>query len=492
MSYFVIVFNIVYSLVFIPLIIRNIGESQYAVYGLILSLVSLFSLDFGIGEVVSRYVAEYRIGNENDKYDKFIIGTFNIFILIAIIVLIALLIVYFNLDRIYTKLTLDEISHLKNVFIVLIVYIVVNIALSPCNGILIGSENFLVLRFIELFNRIILILLTLVTLILEGGVEWLVYTYIISGSTAILIKITYIIYKKYIKIHLDWADLNTYKEIFSMSLWTSFTSVIQRIVFYLFPSILGILSGSYEIALFSIALSIEGYIWTISNALNGLFMPTIMKHRINNDKKSTNNLLLIIGKAQLALMGLIITGFLILGDDFIYLWLGDSFTHASKVAFYLVAHGYITFSLGVAYSYMIVEKKIKYYSISLIVSSTISLTISFILIPLYGALGASITIFIGNVIGQVILMSWFYQNRMKLDMNNFYKNIHLKYLVPLVITLFAGIVINIIFEETNLIFFLIKILTITIVYLIAIVIFFVNETERKYLWKFLLGEKNGK
>ena len=72
------------------------------------------------------------------------------------------------------------------------------------------------------------------------------------------------------------------KELFTFSSWIFVVGIAQRLLLNIVPTILGILSGSQQIAIFAIALTIENYIFTFANALNGLFLPkfTRMKFQI--------------------------------------------------------------------------------------------------------------------------------------------------------------------------------------------------------------------
>ncbi len=110
----------------------------------------------------------------------------------------------------------------------------------------------------------------------------------------------------------------------------------QRFIFTITPSVLGAFSGTIEIAVFSIASTMEGYVWMIASALNGLFLPKITNLLSNNNAFEEVELLMIkVGRIQLIIIGLLFTGFLTLGKDFVELWLGKEFSSAYYI--------YITF-----------------------------------------------------------------------------------------------------------------------------------------------------
>lgn len=54
-SYFAIAFNIVAGLIYTPWMISKIGQSNYGLYTLATSVISMFVMDFGMGAAVTRF-----------------------------------------------------------------------------------------------------------------------------------------------------------------------------------------------------------------------------------------------------------------------------------------------------------------------------------------------------------------------------------------------------------------------------------------------------
>lgn len=58
-----------------PIIIKNLGNSEYGIYALILGFVG-YSFNFNLGRAITKYIAEYRISGETDKLQDVISATF--------------------------------------------------------------------------------------------------------------------------------------------------------------------------------------------------------------------------------------------------------------------------------------------------------------------------------------------------------------------------------------------------------------------------------
>ena len=60
MSYFAIAFNMIAGLIYTPWMISEIGSSNYGLYTLATSLITLFVMDFGMSAAVTRFISKYR------------------------------------------------------------------------------------------------------------------------------------------------------------------------------------------------------------------------------------------------------------------------------------------------------------------------------------------------------------------------------------------------------------------------------------------------
>ena len=66
---------VVIGFVATPLIVRNLGNREYGLYATILGFIS-YSFSFGIGKILTKYVAEYRASGESDKIGEVVSATF--------------------------------------------------------------------------------------------------------------------------------------------------------------------------------------------------------------------------------------------------------------------------------------------------------------------------------------------------------------------------------------------------------------------------------
>ena len=94
-SYISIVVNIVAGLLYTPWMIDKIGESDYGLYTLANSLITLFLIDFGLSAAVSRYLATYRAEGKEEAANRFLGAVYKLYLIIDSVIFLLLIILFF-------------------------------------------------------------------------------------------------------------------------------------------------------------------------------------------------------------------------------------------------------------------------------------------------------------------------------------------------------------------------------------------------------------
>ena len=419
LSYISIAVNIISGLLYTPWMIRQIGQSSYGLYTLANSLITLFLIDFGLSSATARYISKYHAEGAEEKANNFLGVIYKLYLIIDAIIFTVLLAVFFFIDSIYVKLTPTELQQFKVVYVMAASFAVFNFPFVTQNGILTAYEKFVPLKLADLIYRFLIVGFTVVALLLGYGLYALVAVHAIVGLFIILYK--FIIIKKSvpIKANLKYADKSLYKDIFGFSIWVTLASLAQRLVFNITPSILGIVANSAAIAVFGVVTVIEGYTYTITNAINGMFMPKISRIYAHTDTESDiTPLLLRVGRFQYALNGLLVVGFAIIGKSFINLWMGTEYLDAYYGILLVIIPGMFYNSLQIAHTAATVQKKVNLQASVNIIMGIVSITFSFILSNYYGVIGASIAIFIAYML-RAITLNIVYKKKLKINISLF-------------------------------------------------------------------------
>lgn len=490
LSYFSIAVNILAGFFYTPWMIEKIGQGNYGLYTLANSLITLFLVDFGLSSAVSRYVAKYRAEGRKDKIENFLGVVYKLYLAIDAVILAALVVVFFFIDSIYVKLSPEELEKFKVVYIISASFAVVNFPFVTLNGILNSYEEFVPLKLSDAFYRILLIGFTVVALLMGYGLYALVTVHAIIGLVIIIYKL--IVLKKRVSIKINWkySDRALYKDIFSFSIWVTVSTLAQRLIFNITPSILGAVSGSAAIAVFGIITTVEGYVYTITTAINGMFMPKISRiYEKGGNIKELMPLLLGVGKFQYALNGLIVAGFVVIGQSFINLWAGPSYHEAYYGILLVIIPGLFFNSMQIANTAMIVRKKVNLQAFVNLGAGIVNVILSVILSSLIGVVGSCISIFVAYMLRAIALLI-IYKKVLKLDMRTFIKQCYIRMGIPIIMTVALGFLITMFISDGGWFTLIVKGTLIVAIYAVFIFIFGLNRSEKEKILKKLNKSDN--
>lgn len=485
-SYATIFINIVVGIFYTPWLVKSIGKSDYGIYVLITAFLSYFLMDFGIGEALARFAAKFRVEGRPEKIQDLLGLATALYLIIDLIILASLMVVYFFIPNIFKQLSSQEIETFKAVYIIAGLFSIISFPFTSLNGLLLAYNHFITIKTTEFFTKIGVIVLMVVAIAMGHGIFALVLINALVGIAVIIMKLFSLKKEVSFNLKISLRDRALLKEIFSLSIWATVMGVAQRLLINAAPSLLGILSGTHEIAIFSIGMIIEGYTWTFANALNGFFLTKVSHLHSQNDMDGINNLMINLGRIQLFLSGILILGIVILGKDFVMLWMGESFKNSYYVMLLLIIPGIIILTQEIALTQMYVRNDLKPRALLFITAAVICVIISSILSPKFGAVGSAMGVFFALLSCHVVGMNLIYWKRFNLDIPRFFKDVHIKYTPVIIAFVLAGFFLNYYFTGISWYNLIFKGVILSLVYALFSWFFYLNNEEKNI---FLSGLK---
>ncbi|WP_407537237.1 polysaccharide biosynthesis C-terminal domain-containing protein [Cetobacterium somerae] len=191
-----------------------------------------------------------------------------------------------------------------------------------------------------------------------------------------------------------------------------------------------------------------------------------------------------IGRLQYILLGLISSGFILFGKDFITLWVGKEYIEAYNIALWIMIPLTVPLIQSTGVSIMQAKNMHQFRSIVYFIIAILNLVLSIIFVKKVGAIGCAIATGISFILGQIIVMNIYYKVSVGLDIVKFWKNI-IKMSIPMGIVMIFGYILNYYLIEINYLNFLIKIGLYAISYGILLWFMGLNNYEKSqvYIWK---------
>lgn len=476
-SYVGIFINIVIGLVYTPWMIRCIGQADYGLYTLAMSVIGIFVFDFGLGQAVTRFAAKYIAEGQQEKVDQLMGVTYKLYLIADALMILLLVGVYFFIPQIYQGLTPEEIEKFKIVYAIAATFSVLSFPFIPLNGIVSAYELFIPLKTCDLLHKIIIVVLMTGCLLMGFGLYALVIVNAIAGIIMIIIKI--IVLKRRTPLRVDWHfwSKGLLREIISFSIWITVAALAQRLVLNICPSILGYASDSRSIAVFGIAMTLEGYVYTFTSAIKGLFLPKVTRLETDGQHEDILPLMVRVGRIQLFLLGLIILGFLCTGQNFINAWLGDDFSKVFLCAVFMMAPSFVGQTQNIASTSIVVQNKVKKAAYISIIKAVANLLLAYPLTVLWGVYGMALSVFISYTVA-LIQNNILYYKDLKINIPLFFRDCFGKLAVPLVVTTVICYPINYFIDNDGWLHFGAKVLIFCIVYFVLMFTIGLNQEEK--------------
>lgn len=489
LSYIAIALNIISGLIYTPWMISKIGQSNYGLYTLATSFITMFLIDFGMSSAVTRFLSVYNARKDQIGVNNFLGVVYKLYIFIDAIIFVVLLVVYFFIGHIYNNLPANELQIFKVLYVIVGLFSVISFPFTNLNGILIAYEKFIQLKLCDMIQKIGTVIIMVMVLVCNGNVYSLVAVNAVVGLAVIAIKLVVIRKDTPVKINFRFFSKGVLKQIFGFSVWTTVSSIMQRLIFNISPTIIAAVSvtGSVGVAVFGLGSTIEGYIYMFAAAISGMFMPKVSKIIVSENKdKDLLQLMIRIGHLQAVLIGFVIIGFISFGRSFIIdIWHKPDFELSYICAVLMIIPSFFHMPMEIANTALVVEGRVKLQAFVMIIMGLVSLCSSLVLSRLYGAVGAAIAIFAAYMV-RTILFAVIYYKVLRINMRQFLKEVFAKLALQFIIVLGGGLVLEQFNPIINVYIRLgVNIIVFTIIYCLIMAIRGFNEYEKMLISEFI-------
>lgn len=442
LSYISIFINATIQLLYTPLLIRMLGQSEYGLYSLVYSIIGYLTvLDLGFGNAIIVYTSKYRANKEYDKEKKLHGMFFMIFCIIAFIAGILGLILYFNVDNLFQNtMSSTEISKAKIMMLILTFNLIFTFIFNIFNSIISAYEKFIFQKVLVIIGNLLKPMIMIPLLFLGFKSISLCVVVTLVNLFILISNFIYCKNKLNISVRFKGFDKHLFKTIIGYSVWIFIGIIVDKVNYSADQFILGAVSGTIAVSIYSIASTIDQLFINLSVALSGVFLPKMSKLVA---KKVSSNVLtdefIKVGRLQYYIIFLICSGFVLFGKEFIKLWAGNNFEESYYVTLFLMIPGCIPLIQNLGLSIMQAMNKYKFKAISTIIMAFFNIIISIFLSKKYGAIGAAFGTGLALIICNGILINIYYKKEIKLNVFNFWKSIvlmTLKFFIPIIFILF--------------------------------------------------------
>lgn len=444
LSYLNLILDNIVSILLVPVILMHLGQAEYGLYALMGSLVSyLVVLDFGLNSTIIRYIAKYRAEKDEKGQANFLAICLILYTIISLAVLVLGFILLQNIPNIFKNtLNPNEITKARLLFAILVANLALSLPLKSFQAVVNGHEHFIFPRLLVTFRTVVRPAILLV-LLLSGykSVAIVVLDMILNLSILFSIML-YASFVLKVRVKLYKFDRLVIKEISGFSFFVFLGVVVNQIYWRLGQVILGILANTIAVAVFSIGIQFVYYFMAFSVVIMQLFLPKATQMVVNNESnEKLTDLFIKTGRIQLIILGYILVGFLILGRNFIQLWVGQEYINAWTIALIIMVPLTIPLCQNIGINILMAKNLHAFRSVVYLFVAIGNLIISVLLTKRYGIWGPAIGTSLALVMGNIIVINLYYHSKIGLDMVRFFTELSRGLLPVLFISIIIGILV---------------------------------------------------
>lgn len=443
LSFAAIVVEIFSGLFLTPLLIRSLGQAEYGVYSLVLSVTAYLALlDMGVGNSVVRFMSKYRVNGDKTEQRKFLgITTVYYGVMLLLIVIIGIVLIQIFPMAFAKGLSDAEVVLAQKLLAMTVINIAITIGTAGYFYTIIAFEKFIISKGVVILCSVFRITLQYILLLHGAKSIEIVFVNLCFTVIARATMVLYVLCKLKIRPTLKKVNFSQIKEIVFYSVFIMLQMVATQVNNLADQILIGALvqSSTVILAVYAVGAHINQYAQNIGGALNGVLMPGVVAMV---EKKATpkelENEMVRIGRLNFAFIAFVWCAFLVFGQQFVALWAGEVNRDAYYVALILMFPQVIILTESIGTQILWAIDKHKVQAVLKIVIVILNLVLTVLLIKWNPLLGATLGTFISLMLGDVIVMQIVFKKDIGISLLGYYKGL-LKGIVPaLALALVAG------------------------------------------------------
>lgn len=482
LSYLNLLIGNLIPFIYTPVMLRMLGQAEYGIYGIAQSVMGYIGLlNFGIGGSIIRYLSKYRAEGDLEG-ERRVFGLFiKIYSVIGATVLLVGTFCSFHLGSYGRSLTADELLLLERLVRLMTLNTAIFMPFNVFSSMILAHEKFIFSKTVSLITSILSPCLNLVLLFFGFGSVGLVLASTALNLVSYTIYTVYVIRTLRIRPSFQRVGGGLLREIIRFSFFVFVANIVDILFWSTDKLIIGWAIGSVATAVYNVGAAFNGYITSLSTAISGVLMPKVTKMAVKDTPPSEFTALFIkVGRLQFLLISFIVSAFVAFGRQFIALWAGAGYEESYYVALLVMIPVTIPLIQNTGLNILYAMNKHQFRSVVYLFIALLNAGLTFLWVESYGIIGAAMATCIAYVIGNILIINWYYYKKIGIDIPLFWKNILRMSPVMLLMGAIGWFALNWLDIQSWLAFFALA-ASYTVVYWLLAYRFMMNDYEKDFI-----------
>ena len=479
LSYVYNIIHIAVNIIYVPLLLKYIGQSEYGLYQVVGSVISYFSvMESSLSAGVLKFYCEYKAKNDDEGMENTLAISKYVYniasLIVAAVGIFGLGFVYFFYKSSFTR---SELIESELMLSLLIVNLIVSLKNYIYVAVISGNEKYAFSKTLSIISQLIQ---PLAVVLIIRRIPYAVVIVIVQLIINIVVAFIRKTYSKRVlkaKVVLHEKNKKFIKTLIGFSSQILLAVIADQIFWKTDQVLIGRIYGTTLVAVYAVGAQIYLNYSPIGVAVAGVFMPQVSRiYLLENRNEVVSALFVKVGRIAAYILLLVLTGYVLLGKEFIFIWVGESY----EISYYIALVVMIPFSIDLmqhlALTILQVYNKYFFRGVMYFVVALMNIGLTIILLQKLGIVGAAIATGISMFIGNGIIMNIYY-SKIGINIKLFWKEI-LPIIVSALICMIISYPITRIDVQSLLGNFLIHGVCYVILYSAVMFVFVFNEYER--------------
>ena len=329
----------------LPFVISGLGMEQFGILSIIwMALLTYFNFfDFGLGEAVIKFIAEF-LGREEERLPKIFWTSLVFAFLLGLLgTIIILLITPFFVNKVL-NISPDLIDIVERSFFILAFAVPFVTVLSIGKGVLAGIQRYDIINFIKIPLNSLFFLIPVFCLLFGLGLPEIVFFLVLSYGLGALVYLLFCFKILPVIRRFSFPKFKNSLYLFAFGKWLTISKVLSTFLTHIDRFLIGSFISVAVIGFYTVPLDTVARTLILAESLRVLFPVFSSFSRERREQagffylRSLKHLLVIMGGVMIVVV--------LLAPDMLFLWLGEEFREKSTFVLQLLAIGVFAHSFS--------------------------------------------------------------------------------------------------------------------------------------------------
>lgn len=418
--------QIIVNLVYVPMLLRGIGQSEYGLYQMIGSIISYLTvINTTLAAGATRYYTKYYVLGDEEGMANTLGILRRIYRWASAIVVVATSVCIIIFRIVYAQsFTAWELEECGLLLAVLAINLIVTMSNTISISVITAHEEFVFLKGTMLLTVVLQPLVVLLAIRFFPYALSVCLVQLALNGICCAVQHAYARRSLGMDSKLRHFDRQLQSGILHLSGAVALAAVADQIFWKTDQLILGYVYGTSTVAVYAVGSQIVGVYMPLGTAASAIFLPQISElwHK-NHDIDAISALFTKVSRIVMYPLLAVLTGFIVFGQDFIELWAGKGYGVAYWVAVIELTPFTVDVMQNVGLTILQVMNRYDFRAKMYFVAAVLNIGLTAALVVPYGSIGAASASGIAILISSGFILNWYYAKRVGLHMGPYWSSI---------------------------------------------------------------------